>query len=98
MSQRIIPMPGGGIIWGAIISVPFWLIVILLVKAGFIAMETIIFAGLVFPGLLLFLILTPSSKAKRDKQNWDIFIKNIPTPTFESKTHPQEPLETGTPD
>jgi hypothetical protein len=39
-------MPGGGIIWGAIICIPFWLIVILLVTAGVIALETYYFCGI----------------------------------------------------
>ena len=47
-----------GFIWGMIICIPFWLIVILLVKSGIIAAETIIFAGLALLGMFLFL---PSS-------------------------------------
>ena len=57
-------MPFAGFIWGTIICVPFWLIVILFVKTGIIAMETIIFVGLVLSGLLLFLILTSPQKYK----------------------------------
>ena len=51
-----------GFIWGTIICVPFWLIVILLVKPGDIAMETIISVGLALSGLLLFLILASLKK------------------------------------
>jgi hypothetical protein len=61
-------MSFGGIIWGAIICIPFWIIVILFVKIGIIAMETIIFVGLVLSGLLLFFILTSPQDTKRDEQ------------------------------
>ena len=63
----------GGIIWGTIICVPFWLIVILLVKAGVIAMETLIFVGLILSGLLLFLILTAPQNTKQDEQDTQLF-------------------------
>jgi hypothetical protein len=63
----------GGIIWGTIICVPFWLTVILLVKAGVIAMETLIFVGLILSGLLLFLILTAPQNTKQDEQDTQLF-------------------------
>jgi len=66
-------MPFAGFIWGTIICVPFWLIVILFVKTGIIAMETIIFVGLVLSGLLLFLILTSPQNAKQDEQDQQLF-------------------------
>ena len=66
-------MSFGGIIWGAIICIPFWIIVILFVKLGIIAMETIIFVGLVFSGLLLFLILTSSQNTEQDEQDQHLF-------------------------
>ena len=47
-------MPFSGIIWATIICIPFWIIVILFVKIGIIAMETIILIGLVLSGLFLF--------------------------------------------
>ena len=72
-------MPGAGIIWGAIIIVPFWLIIIKLVITGVIAVKTLLFVGLSFLGLLLLLIITSSLKAKRDKEYWDVFIENINT-------------------
>ena len=62
-------MPFGGIMWGTIICIPFWIIVILLVKAGVIAMETIIFVGLILSGLLLFLILTTRQNTKQVEQD-----------------------------
>ncbi len=66
-------MPLSGIIWGTIICIPFWLIVILLVKAGGIAMETLIFVGLILSGLLLFFILTSPQKTKQDEQDKQLF-------------------------
>ncbi len=68
-------MPFSGIIWGTIICVPFWLIVILLIKAGVIAMETLIFVGLILSvsGLLLFLILSTPQNTKQDEQDKQLF-------------------------
>jgi hypothetical protein len=66
-------MPLGGIIWGTIICVPCWLIVILLVKAGVIAMETIIFVGLILLGLLLLLILSSPQHTKQNEQDRQLF-------------------------
>ena len=66
-------MPLGGIIWGTIICAPFWLIVILLVKAGVIAMETIIFVGLILLGLLLLLILSSPQYTKQDELDRQLF-------------------------
>ncbi len=57
-------MPFRGIIWGTIISVPLWLVVILFVKAGGIAVGTIILAGLVLLGLGLILILPSTQNTK----------------------------------
>jgi hypothetical protein len=67
-------MPLSGIIWGTIIYIPFWLIVILLVKAGDIAIETLIFVGLILSGLLLFLILTTPQNTKQFEQDKQPFI------------------------
>jgi hypothetical protein len=66
-------MPFAGIVWATIICIPFWLIVISFVKSGIIAMETITFVGLVFSGLLLFLIFTSSPNTKRDGQERQSF-------------------------
>jgi hypothetical protein len=66
-------MPGGGIIWGTIISVPLWLVVILFVKAGGIAMETLIFVGLILSGLLLFIFRTSPQNTKQDEQDTQLF-------------------------
>ena len=66
-------MPFAGIIWGAVICIPFWIIVMLFVKIGIITIETIIFVGLVLSGLLLFLILTSTQNTKRDEQEQHLF-------------------------
>jgi hypothetical protein len=47
-----------GIFWATIICIPFWLFVIWLIKAGYIDLQTLIFAGFILSGILLFLILT----------------------------------------
>ena len=62
-------MPLGGIIWGMIICIPCWVIVIFLIKAGVIAMETLIFVGLILSGLLLFLILATPKNTKKSEQD-----------------------------
>jgi hypothetical protein len=66
-------MSFAGIIWATVICIPFWIIVILFVKTGIIAMETIIFVGLVLSGMLLFLILASSPNTKRDEQDKQLF-------------------------
>jgi hypothetical protein len=65
-------IPGGeffvpfvGIIWSTIICIPFWLVVILLIKAGVIATQAIIFIGLILLGLLLFLITRTALNTKQ---------------------------------
>ena len=87
-----------GIIWGAIIYIPFWILVIWLITAGGIALQTLIFVGLglTLSGLLLFLILNLTLKAKQEKKDWDTLIKNIPTPPTQSKPHPKDSSESGT--
>lgn len=90
-------MPGGGIIWGAIISIPLWLIVIVLATDGSSALNTLGVAGLVLSGLLLFLILISSLRVKLRGKDSDEYIKGIPTPTIQSKTHPKDSSEIGTP-
>jgi hypothetical protein len=67
-------MPGGGIIWASIICIPFWLIVILLVKAGIITMETIIFVGLILSVMLLVLIFVLPQETNQDDQVNQLFI------------------------
>ena len=66
-------MPFGGIIRGTIVCIPFWLGVILLVKAGVIAMETIIFVGLVLSGMLALLILASPQNTKQEEQDKQLF-------------------------
>lgn len=67
-------MPIKGLIWGTTICIPFWLILIFLVKAGVIAMETIIFVGLILSVLLLVFILGSPTKTNRDEQDRQLFI------------------------
>ena len=62
-------MPLGGIIWGMIICIPFWVIVIFLIKAGAIAMETLISVGLILAGLLLFFKLATPKNTKQSEQD-----------------------------
>lgn len=88
---------GGGVIWGAIICIPFWLFFIWLIKIGVLASETLIFVGLTLSAILLFLILNSRFKAKKDKKDWDTFIKNIPDPPNQPQNHREDPSETGTP-
>ena len=44
-----------------------------MVKAGVIAMETIIFVGLIISGLLLFFILSTPQNTKQDEQDKQLF-------------------------
>ena len=90
-------MPGGGIIWGAIISIPLWLIVFVLVTDGSSALNTLGVAGLLLSGLLLFLILISSLIVKLRGKDSDEYIKGNPTHTIQSKTHPKDSSEIGTP-
>lgn len=90
-------MRGNGIIWGTLICIPFWFIVILLIKAGVIAIKTLIFVDLALSAMTLFLILTSSIRTKQDKKDWGIIINDIPIPTFQSKTRPRTPSENDTP-
>ena len=97
MSQRANPITGSGIIWGAVICIPFWLFVFILIMIGVIALKTLIFVGLAFSALLLLLILTPSRKLKHDKPEGDEFIKNIQAPTIRSKLQTHNLSEPHTP-
>ena len=90
-------MYGGGIIWGAIICIPFWLFIIWLIKIGVISLEILIFVGLNLSGLLLFLILRSRYKTKQNNQYWDTFIKNLPDASNQSKTRTEALSETDTP-
>ena len=89
-------MPGIGIIWGAIISIPLWLIVIVLVSDGSSALNTLGVAGLLLLGLLLFLILISSLLVKLRGKDLDEYIKGIPTHAIRSKTHPKDSSEIST--
>ena len=71
----------GGIIWGMIICIPCWVIVIVLIKAGVIAMETLIFLGLILSGLLLFLMLATPKNTKQSEQ-----VKKLISPLAKVRT------------
>ena len=61
-------MPFGGIIWATIFCVPFWIALFVLVRSGFIAIEAIIFFGMVFLALLLLILLMPRRIREEDDQ------------------------------
>ncbi|MDH3886296.1 MAG: hypothetical protein OET63_18895 [Desulfobacterales bacterium] len=88
--------PARGIICGAIICIPFWLIVIMLINAGVLAVKTLILVGFALSVLLTFLVLVTSPKNKRAKQDRDIIITDSPTSAVQQKTHPRDSLETNT--
>ena len=67
-------MPLAGIIWASIICIPFWLIVIFLV-AGVIAMESIIFIGLVLSVLMLFFIFPSRRDTNQVEQDNQLLIQ-----------------------
>ena len=91
-------MPGAAIIWAGIICIPFWLLVIWLIKTGVIAIQTLIFIGLglTLSLLLLCLIRRSPLKTKHEKKDWATFIKNIPTPPTQSNPHPKDSSESVT--
>ena len=57
-------MPFIGFVWATIICIPFWLIVILLVKIGLVSLSTIVLSVLAFWGLFLFLLRNSTQEAK----------------------------------
>ena len=90
-------MRAGGIIWAAIICIPFWLIVIVLVTDGDSALKNFAVVGLTLSGLLLFLILISSLIAKLREKDSDEYIEETPTPTIQPKTHLKDSSGTSTP-
>jgi hypothetical protein len=66
-------MRSRGIFWAACICIPFWLFIIWLIKAGFIAFQTLIFTGVILSAILLCLILTSHRISKTDGQNRETF-------------------------
>ena len=61
-------MPFAGIVWAIIFCVPFWIALFVIVKTGLIAIETIIFFGMVFAALLLLILLMPHRIREKDDQ------------------------------
>ena len=89
-----------GILWGIIISIPFWLLAIWLIKAGVIALKTLIILVLILSAPYIFLIMR-SQNAEQDKQDRDLITgaaNDDPTPSVQSSDHQQDPSDTGTPD
>jgi hypothetical protein len=72
-SRESIFVPFAEIMWGLIICIPFWLVVILLVKAGVIAIQTIIFMGLILLGLFLFLVMVTPLNTKHPEHDSRLF-------------------------
>jgi hypothetical protein len=66
-------MPFAGLIWASIICIPFWLIVILLIAEG-IAMESIIFIVLVLSVLMILFIFPSHRETNQDEQNNQLLI------------------------
>jgi hypothetical protein len=66
-------VPFAGIMWGLIICIPFWVVVILFVKAGVIAIQTIIFVGVILLGLYLFLIMGTLLNTKQHEDDKHLF-------------------------
>jgi hypothetical protein len=62
-------MRSRGIFWAACICIPFWLLVIWLIKAGVIAFQTFIFTGFILSAILFYLILTSHRISKPDEQD-----------------------------
>ena len=79
-----------GLIWGAAICIPFWIIVILLV-AGVISMESIIFVfvGFVLSMLILFFIFPSRRETNQDEQNSQLLIPAAKIrPLYSTKLEP----------
>jgi hypothetical protein len=57
-------MPFTGFVWATIICIPFWLIVILLVKIGLFSFNAIVLVILAYLGLFLFLSQESTREAK----------------------------------
>jgi hypothetical protein len=62
-------MRSRGIFWAAFICIPFWLFIIWLIKAGVIALQTLIFTSAILSAILLYLILTSRRISKPDEQD-----------------------------
>ena len=88
-----------GIFWGIIISIPFWLLAIWLVKSGIIALKTFLIVVLIFSAPYIFLIIRTPQNAEQDKQEYDP-AKDGPdkdsTSSVKSAKHPHDPFDSGT--
>ena len=88
-----------GIFWGIIISIPFWLLAIWLIKSEIIALKTLIIVVLFLSLPYIYLIIRPSQNAEQDKQDPDSAkdgTDNEPTPSVHSANHHHDPSNSGT--
>jgi len=88
-----------GIFWGTIISIPFWLLAIWLIKSGVIALKTLIIIVLILSVPYIFLIMR-SQNTEQNKQDRDLITdaaNDNPTPSGQSSDHHRDASDTATP-
>ena len=89
-----------GIFWGVIISIPFWLLAIWLIKSGVIALKTLIIIVLILSAPYIFLIMRSPQNNEQDKQDRDLSkddANDDTPPAVQSTNHHRDPSDTGTP-
>jgi hypothetical protein len=89
-----------GIFWGVIISTPFWVLAIWLIKSGVIALKTLIIIVLILSAPYIFLIMRSPQNNEQDKQNPDLLkdeANDDAPPAVQSANHHRDPSDTGTP-
>ena len=90
-----------GICWGIIISIPFWLLAIWLIKSGVIALKTLIIIGVILSAPYVFLIMRSRRKTEQDHQSPELIAGDVnedPTTPVRSTNHHRNRPETETPD
>jgi len=89
-----------GIFWGVIISIPFWVFAIWLIKSGVIALKTLIIIVLILSAPYIFLITRSPQTNEQDKQDRDLStddVNDATPPAVQSTNHHRNPSDTGTP-
>jgi hypothetical protein len=89
-----------GIFWGIIISIPFWLLAIWLIKSGIIALKTLVIVVLILSAPYIFLILRRPHNTEQDKQDRDLITddpNDDPATSVQATNHHRDPSDTGTP-
>ena len=89
-----------GIFWGVIISIPFWLFAIWLIKSGVIALKTLIIVVLILSAPYIFLIKRSPQNNEQDKQDCDFSTDDAnddTPPAVQSANHHRDPSDNGTP-